>query len=519
MNISYKLKIMIMITSVSVILTSVSMFSLYRFAYENMFESVSKSLMDSLKLAVEMFDEEDMKAMLRLKEAVHAEDTELTEEELQKVYNGGVVNKLSKEKRDELQSSDDFKRVIHKLNLIGYSSVEKEMPFEEYIRVANIVKSLQDGAFVAYLGMESKDGKQYEIAATLASPTFAPVEGVWPGNPIGTTIKAIKSGLEYLKDDIYVHDEIYVDPFYTVLFGYIPIKYKGKDLAFLEIEYPVGKELNKILWLKRYSFIIVVASFLLGILLSAYISKWMTRSLSKLQDSSVLIQEHNYSVTVDIRSEDEFGMLGQSFNQMAGEVSRSVKKLEKSNERLRSVTADMHDGVGAILTSIQISTKDDPDGEAFNNLAKKGMAEVRFLMDAMEYDSCNLEVLRDGIELLAVDILKPQNILCSVSSIDANVGIPFQMYLDIQRVAREAFTNIIKHSDADECKVELSVSEDMVFMNISDNGKPLKESLVVSGEQGHKNIKLRVERYLGIFSLRQDETGYFVKTSFKIPTA
>jgi len=506
MTISYRLKLTILITSISVLLTSVSVFSLYHFTYRNMLDTVSKNLRDALKLSVLMFDEEDKLAMKRLRDTLQKE-VKLNKEDIKLIYSGGVVNKFSKERQDELHGSEDFKRLIEKLRRIDYSRYHGEVPFEEFSFPENAAAYFSEGNYGSFLFIGVEEKSKSKVMVTMASPGYMPVEDFWQGNPIGTIIESIFPADMLNTVDVYVHDEVYTDPFYTLLFGFTPIYLGDEMVAALELDYPVGKELRRITWLQNYSFILIVISFVSGILLSSYISGRMTKSLNQLHNVAEQIKEHNYEVKLDIQNRDEFGMLGESFNQMAEEVNRTMTGLQESSYRLRSITADMHDGVGAVLTSIQISSRDS--NEAVHSLAKRGMAQVRFLMDAMEYDDCDYELLVEGIELLAIDIFKPQGVKWTLKDVNIeNREIPFQMYLDIQRIAREIFNSIISQPSTSHCAVELFEEGGMFFMNISGDGK--------HDSFDYNNVKLKVEHYDGSFSVKHDSKGFTVKTFFKM---
>ena len=522
MKLSYRLKLIILITSLSVLLTSMCMSIFYRYSYDVTMKGLQKNLLDALTVSKLLFDDEDIEALKRLKKAVQ-ENSNITDNYLERVSNKEYVTTLTPEKINELQSGDDFKRIVHKLNLIGYASLHKEVDFEEYILPENVVKYYAEGAYGIYIGFDSGyDDFEKKIATTLVSPAYAPIEGLWAGNPIGTMILSAMNNQEYKDIHIYVHDEIYIDPYYSCLFGLIKLVDKdGHFIAFLEIAYPTGIELGRLDRLKNTSFLLVGISFIVGLLFSYFISKRMSSSLHKLYDAAVQIKNQNYSVKVDIKNKDEFGMLSKVFNQMTSAVGETTSALKSSNERLRSITADMHDGVGAVLTSIQIASREDcaVDDKYIHTLAKQGMAEVRFLMDALEYDNCDFELLCEGVELLAAEILKPR--VVSYNLAQSGLGdteIPFNMYIDIQRVAREGFTNIIKHSDADHCDIKLSLDNGYIFLDICDNGRSLPEPLTESGRAGHRNIKFRTERYSGQFFADGDGSGYTLKASFRIPS-
>ena len=79
------------------------------------------------------------------------------------------------------------------------------------------------------------------------------------------------------------------------------------------------------------------------------ISLAVSRPLAKLGAASTEIAEGNLDVRVDIRSKDELGKLGASFNEMAGKLSVAMRKqrelaeTEKANaDELRAANQQLH---------------------------------------------------------------------------------------------------------------------------------------------------------------------------------
>ena len=518
MKLSYRLKLIILITSLLVLSTSLSLTVFYRYAYNITMDSLKKNLQDVVEIG-NLLIKQNIDAVKRLSQTLdHA--TEFSDEEINTIVNGGVINNFSQDFINQMQSGKDFLKIAKLLGSITLSSLHDNKYTEKEFVSGKTLAYLKDGAIAPYLAIMPVKYRQYDIVQTVASPAYLPVDDIWPGNPIGTSWQATAS-FEVVKTGLVFTGEPVTDSFYTALFASIPI-YDGDQLiAFLEIDYPVGKQLNKLRTIRLVSYSLIAFSFISGLFISLLVSKRMSRSLKVLHNAAEVISRNDYEVRVDISDKDEFGMLGKVFNQMTSAVGETTSALKSSNERLRSITADMHDGVGSVLTSIQIATREgyEADDKHIHTLAKQGMAEVRFLMDALEYDDCDFELLCEGVELLAAEILKPK--VVSYNLAQSGLGdteIPFNMYIDIQRVAREGFTNIIKHSDADYCDIKLSLDNGYIFLDIRDNGRSLPEPLTESGRAGHRNIKFRTERYSGQFFADGDGSGYTLKASFRIPS-
>jgi signal transduction histidine kinase len=489
----------------------------YKHTYNITISSLNKNLRDVAKLGKTLFDVESIEAIKRLKKAVISE-RRLSDEDIAAVLNGEMRNSLPNEAIDKLQSSDDFLLIMRKLVTIGLSSLHDTSVTVDNYDPEEIFDYLNNGVIGPFL-IITLDNER-DLVQTIVSPAYKPIKGLWSGNPIGNTY-ATRVPLSTLKKpNVYVHNKPLKDSYYTFLFSSVPIyDSEGNFLAILELDYPPGREFNKLKNLRSKSYTIIFASFILSLSLSYLISTRMSQSVKKLYNAAIEIKNNNYNVDVDIKKDDEFGLLGKSFNQMANAIEKTTSELETSNERLRSITADMHDGVGSVLASIHIASSNNNLSDMHNiqNLAKQGLNEVRFLMDALEYQYSDIDILIDGIELLAIDILKPNGVQWSINNSIINFEIPFQVYLDIQRMIREIFTNIIKHSSAETCTMKFDLINDTLQLKISDNGEELSEKIIESSGRGINNIRHRASKYFGNVSTNQTDFGFHYKITLKIP--
>lgn len=520
MKLSYRFKLVFVITSLSVLLTAASVFIYYQYTYNNMMDSISKNLRDVAEIVRSIMSESDIESLQRLKQQMDPYIT-YTPEEIAFLKKGGIANNFPKDVVVRLQKSSDFQVIAKKLRSLMLLTINRPYAEKKVYDNKKLLEYCEKGGIMPYIVFISDRYKKDKIVQNIVSFAYEPLDNIWPGNTIGTSWHTLMAKERADDPNVYVHPELYDDIFYTALFSSSALTDKnGRVVAYLQMDYPAGHEIDKLHNLRMLSYILISLSFFLSFGLSLYVSKRMSASLQKLTDATEQIKDNNYDVRTDITNEDEFGKLGSAFNSMAEAVQKTTTDLQKSNERLMSLTADMHDGVGAVLTSIQIATRKDSetDIENVHSLAEQGMGEIRFLMDAMEYESSTFELLTEGITLLAVDILQPRRIEWTLESTgDGASEIPFQMYLDVQRIAREVFANIIKHSDAKKCGIRLSIAGGVVGLRVEDNGHELEKPLGTSGGKGLKNIRHRVMRYGGEFNSGRIGSGFCVDVSLKIP--
>lgn len=68
--------------------------------------------------------------------------------------------------------------------------------------------------------------------------------------------------------------------------------------------------------------------------LGIYTSRWIAKPILKLSQASQAIATGNLDQTVEVKGIKELNILGQSFNQMAGQLRESFTALAKTNEEL-----------------------------------------------------------------------------------------------------------------------------------------------------------------------------------------
>ncbi len=85
--------------------------------------------------------------------------------------------------------------------------------------------------------------------------------------------------------------------------------------------------------------------------------------------------------------------------------------------------------------------------------------------------------------------------------------VPPRVADHILAVVREALTNAAKHAGASRCSVEISVDDDLVLVEIIDNGRGLE--IDPAGAMGHglMNLRNRAEKLSGTFEILSVETG------------
>ena len=112
----------------------------------------------------------------------------------------------------------------------------------------------------------------------------------------------------------------------------VPITYQNTKYGTIILTTSLESYDKKISEKSNTTLIISFSILLMGILLSLFLSRAITKPLIILEQAAKKISRGNYDLHVDVRFEDEIGILGRSFNEMAKEINLLFSRLEKEIE-------------------------------------------------------------------------------------------------------------------------------------------------------------------------------------------
>ncbi|MBC9909698.1 sensor histidine kinase [Chitinophaga varians] len=190
---------------------------------------------------------------------------------------------------------------------------------------------------------------------------------------------------------------------------------------------------------------------------------------------------------------------------------RQQLALEQQRNR---ITADLHDDIGALLSSLQINSS------VASQLLHKSISEARQVLDKIERQSRDIaDKIGDIIwsmkssdqELMSVgsrisnfvyDILGATDIQYQVR-IDRDVDLRLHdmtIRKNIILIAKEAINNAVKHSKATFIAIDLHVANDQLVLQIVDNG--IGYSGLRTQGNGMTNMKKRATETGGILTVQ-----------------
>ncbi|TCS84102.1 ATP-binding protein [Tepidibacillus fermentans] len=137
--------------------------------------------------------------------------------------------------------------------------------------------------------------------------------------------------------------------------------------------------------LKKIIFGFAAVGFIMVTVFSFFLSTKITAPIRQMQKAANLVAQGDFNIRVNIRTNDEIGDLGISFNQMASQLEQTVKDLSTEKEKLSNILKSMADGVITM----------NPDSEIImaNPPAKK-------LLDIYQYGNQLNDFLKEMLDIV-----------------------------------------------------------------------------------------------------------------------
>ena len=182
-------------------------------------------------------------------------------------------------------------------------------------------------------------------------------------------------------------------------------------------------------------------------------------------------------------------------------------------QQRNSITADLHDDIGASLSSLQVNSA------VANQLINKDVLQAKLILNKIETQSKDLAdkmgdiiwsmkpgkeesmPMSSRIKNFANDILSATNIDYTIQ-IDKEADTLIQDITarkNIVFITKEAINNAVKYSGASDIYIELKIIQNMLSLTITDNGIGFNDTFT-SGN-GIANIKKRAKEIKGTITI------------------
>jgi len=240
---------------------------------------------------------------------------------------------------------------------------------------------------------------------------------------------------------------------------------------------------------------ITLSAGFIGIVLATVLSLLLSRTLShpllKMYQSARAMARGDYSRRVEVKSQDEIGLLADSLNTLAAELQEKISALERLDETRREFVANVSHELRTPLSIIQGYTEALMDGMAGTEAERtKYLAEVHEeilrlrrlvteILDLRKIEAGGVELKRQSISLehLAGKVYGQFYALAENKQITVSLDFAPGLYTvnaDPDRI-RQVLINLLDNAvratpPGGRVKVELSEYGDTVQVSVIDSG-------------------------------------------------
>ena len=212
------------------------------------------------------------------------------------------------------------------------------------------------------------------------------------------------------------------------------------------------------------------------------------------------------------------------------EKQQALRSLEVEFKERKRIAADLHDGLGSILSSIALFIK-LIEKDCKNETENKSLVQVKELsaiaLENLEATINNLNPsilnkygLLKSLEILCDKINDIGEVSCVVNSTNPEIKLDPNVELNGYRICNELINNTLKHADATKLHIDIQQIKKTVTILYRDNGKGFNPELIHTSDEekmGLRNIINRIESFGGRYEINTGEgKGVEIKLSFTI---
>ncbi|MBL8019837.1 MAG: HAMP domain-containing protein [Leptospirales bacterium] len=346
MRLSFGLKIGFFAAILAITTTGIGLGYFYEVTRKNVWNELANRLADIGRTGQFLFTEEHRLAIDRLN--VASEKSSVRNNATLILDTGKSRSTIPAGRVKELEASADFKMLIQALRQVKNASRNgltglgqlgqapwpaEDPPRVRYTYLLVPIPEIPDRTILKFIA-----DADYEVQDLNGNGQTDPDE---VASEIGRLYNVSdQAGLIKAFDgQVQTSEQYYEDQWGRWMSAYIPIlRADGTVAAVMGIDMSATSQFNLLQQLQYLAIFVVAASFLLAILLSTLIARWLARPVVKLRAGAERVKQRDYSTRIDVRTRDELGILASTFNEMVQEVEGHARTLE---DRVNARTAEL----------------------------------------------------------------------------------------------------------------------------------------------------------------------------------
>lgn len=208
------------------------------------------------------------------------------------------------------------------------------------------------------------------------------------------------------------------------------------------------------------------------------------------------------------------------------EYETQIAVIKAQQEVKNRISADMHDDLGAGMTTISLYSElakrklgDNkiPEIEKISSSANELLNKMNAIIWSMSSSNDSLNNMIAYIRSYAIEYFEDTGIKCKINLPEnlPNVTVHGEIRRNVFLVVKEALNNILKHSKATEVKIDLVRVKDGLTLYIQDNGSGINFEKIRQFGNGLKNMRKRMAEFDIDFNI-ENKNGTLITLHRKI---
>lgn len=196
------------------------------------------------------------------------------------------------------------------------------------------------------------------------------------------------------------------------------------------------------------------------------------------------------------------------------EFEKQMAVMAAQQDERNRISADMHDELGSGVTAIRLMSEIVkskmkqtalPEIEKISNSANDLLGKMNTIIWTMKSSNDTLESLIAYIRAHAIEFFDSTPIDCSVHVEDVpDVEMSGEKRRNIFLSVKEGLNNIMKHSQADKVRIDITVPDYKLIIKIADNGVGIDPDKLRRFGNGLNNMKRRMQSIQGDFRIETE---------------
>ncbi|MBF7082324.1 HAMP domain-containing protein [Desulfallas sp. Bu1-1] len=271
----------------------------------------------------------------------------------------------------------------------------------------------------------------------------------------------------------------------------VPLYKEGKIAGSVMLSSPLAPIEERIGALQRITLYAGLIGIALATILSLLLSRTLSRPLLKMHQAAQSMARGDYSRRVEVKSQDEIGLLAHSLNALAAELQEKITTLERLDKTRREFVANVSHELRTPLSIIQGYTEALIDGMAGTEAErKKYLADIHEeilrlrrlvaeILDLRKIEAGRVEMKMQKISLihLVSQVFEQFQALAEDKQIIASLDFApgsYTVKADPDRI-KQVLINLLDNAvrvtlPGGQVKVNLTELKDMVQVSITDTG-------------------------------------------------